>query len=253
MLPGCSGGPWRSRVCWGVTPPVWGQEKGGLLEVPTFRLVDVPGQQAPAIGEQKGLEVLSGGGCGSVPAVALCCTAQAEQAGDGRVVVGHIAGAGVVAEAGMETRLAVGHRVARGIEVHEVGASPGACLHRGGDDAQPRGRRVLGMVTLSPGNCGAVTYGDLGHRECHRCLGTLCPAGTPRRRHRRAGCPTSNSCGGSHSPPGVGPPPPGPQKKEFQRDRRKFETAVSWHMPEQAWIAAVSPEHPFQRRQRAEP
>lgn len=186
-------------MCWGVTPPVWGQEKGGLLEVPTFRLVDVPGQQAPAIGEQKGLEVLSGGGCGSVPAVAvvggqrgcdsmvpkiapppplhsqqgylpLCCTAQAEQAGDGRVVVGHIAGAGVVAEAGMETRLAwvaagrgglvmgtsprtplgrasgpptVGHRVARGIEVHEVGASPGACLHRGGDDAQPRGRRVL--------------------------------------------------------------------------------------------------------------
>lgn len=156
-------------MCWGVTPPVWGQEKGGLLEVPTFRLVDVPGQQAPAIGEQKGLEVLSGGGCGSVPAVALCCTAQAEQAGDGRVVVGHIAGAGVVAEAGMETRLAwvaagrgglvmgtsprtplgrasgpptVGHRVARGIEVHEVGASPGACLHRGGDDAQPRGRRV---------------------------------------------------------------------------------------------------------------
>lgn len=101
------------------------------------------------------------------------------------------------------------------------------------------------MVTLSPGNCGAVTYGDLGHRECHRCLGTLCPAGTPRRRHRRAGCPTSNSCGGSHSPPGVGPPPPGPQKKEFQRDRRKFETAVSWHMPEKAWIAAVSPEHPL--------
>lgn len=58
-------------MCWGVTPPVWGQEKGGLLEVPTFRLVDVPGQQAPAIGEQKGLEVLSGGGCGSVLAVAV--------------------------------------------------------------------------------------------------------------------------------------------------------------------------------------
>lgn len=109
----------------------------------------------------------------------------------------------------------------------------------------------LGVVTLSPGNCGAVTHGDLGHRECHRCLGTLCPAGTPRRWHQRAGCPTSNSCGGSHSPPGVGPPPPGPQKKEFQTDRRKFETAVSWHVPEQARIAAASPEHPLPTSQKS--
>lgn len=55
----------------GSHPPGVVAGKGGLLEVPTLRLVDVPGQQAPAVGEPEGLEVLSGGGRGSVLAGAV--------------------------------------------------------------------------------------------------------------------------------------------------------------------------------------
>lgn len=55
----------------GTHPPGVGAGKGGLLEVPALWLVDVPGQQAPAIGEPEGLEVLSGGGRGGVLAAAV--------------------------------------------------------------------------------------------------------------------------------------------------------------------------------------
>lgn len=181
---------------------------GGLLEVPAPRLVDVPGQEAPAIGEPEGLEVLGGGGRGGVLAVAaaggqrscdgaapklaphppppttagaptlpLRCAGRAGRGQQswtrsrcqcgGRGGDGNTAGLGDSGERGLSPGNdppppqpsgrpwgppTVGHRVARGVEVHEVGAPPGARLRRGGDGAQPGGRRARRQgPQLSPG------------------------------------------------------------------------------------------------------
>lgn len=133
VLPGCFGGSPEVPRLLGTRCPGAEAGKGGLLEVPAPRLVDVPGQEAPAVGEPEGLEVVGGGGRGGVLVVAAargqcgcdgvapklptsstpqqgylprCCAARVEQAGDGRAVVGHVASVGVAAEAGTETWLA---------------------------------------------------------------------------------------------------------------------------------------------------
>lgn len=61
MLPGGGRGAHR---------PSTEVRKGLLAAVAAARLVDVLRQQAPAVGEQEGLEALGGGGRGSVPEAA---------------------------------------------------------------------------------------------------------------------------------------------------------------------------------------
>lgn len=196
----------------------------------------------------------------------LHCTAWAEHAGDGREVVGHVAGADAVAEEGTKLRPAwvtarrggfrpgnelspllrtplgppptIGHRVGRGVEVHEVGASPsagGQLLRQGAQLAAGTDRRTggghgwavpvqrpacpqtgvavewphPGMVTPSPGNRCSDTRGSWPQ---------VVTVAWGLQGHWGAGCPAPISYGRCHNHPGGAASSPVPPVKGFGRD-----------------------------------